>query len=297
MRRKRGKKTAMRLPYDMGNAGDLLKHGVLAEFVRWRREREESFRFIDLFGGEPCNQSAPEDGATKRAEMVAKRVRDLPKDIALRAAQTGIEEKRYYGSGLLVKEVAGQVGKGSVCVLVNDKCEEKRTRLEGADLALLNKSEEFSVSDTDGYAAFEKIVREGKLQKDDLVLIDPFADFLNPKKGAAYKKVIPQIAKAIEQGAAVILFALNEDPGDETGDDFQNLLRKRLPRAWRMTMPPLRFPGIRGESKYHAEVVLAASVLKDEAESNELKKRLEKLAGHLADIPAGQLLKPQTCRP
>ena len=25
------------LPYDMGNAGDLLKHGVLAEFVRWRQ--------------------------------------------------------------------------------------------------------------------------------------------------------------------------------------------------------------------------------------------------------------------
>ena len=28
----------MRLPCDMGNAGDLLKHAVLAEFVRWRCE-------------------------------------------------------------------------------------------------------------------------------------------------------------------------------------------------------------------------------------------------------------------
>lgn len=28
-------RTAASLPYDMGNAGDLLKHGVLAEFVRW----------------------------------------------------------------------------------------------------------------------------------------------------------------------------------------------------------------------------------------------------------------------
>ena len=63
-----------------------------------------------------------------------------------------------------------------------------------------------------------------------------------------------------------------------------------------MTMPPLRFPGIRGESGYHAEVVLAASVLEDEAGADELKKRLEKLAEHLAVIPAGQL-KPQTCRP
>ncbi len=94
MRRKRGKKTAMRLPYDMGNAGDLLKHGVLAEFVRWRREREKSFRFIDLFGGEPCNQSAPEDGAARRAVMVARRVLALSQDVALRMAQTGIEKNR-----------------------------------------------------------------------------------------------------------------------------------------------------------------------------------------------------------
>ena len=63
-----------------------------------------------------------------------------------------------------------------------------------------------------------------------------------------------------------------------------------------MTMPLLRFTGIRGESKYHAEVVLASRVLEDEASADELKKRLEKLAEHLADIPAGQL-KPQTCRP
>ena len=43
----------MSLPYDMGNIGDLLKHGVLAEFVRWQCELGRSFRFFDLFGGEP----------------------------------------------------------------------------------------------------------------------------------------------------------------------------------------------------------------------------------------------------
>lgn len=121
------------------------------------------------------------------------------------------------------------------------------------------------------------------------MLIDPFADFLNPKKGAAYKKIIPQMAQATERGAAVILFALNLDPCNPTGRKFEKLLRKHLPRAWRMTMPPLRFTGIRGESKYHAEVVLAASVLEDEAGADDLKKRLEKLAEHLADIPAWQL--------
>ena len=40
------------LPYDMGNAGDLLKHGVLAEYVRWQCELGLPPRFLDPFGGE-----------------------------------------------------------------------------------------------------------------------------------------------------------------------------------------------------------------------------------------------------
>ena len=68
----------MGLPYDMGNAGDLLKHGVLAEFVRWRCERGASFRFIDLFGGEPWeDRPKPE---------VASHVLALPEYVALRMA-------------------------------------------------------------------------------------------------------------------------------------------------------------------------------------------------------------------
>ena len=74
-----------------------------------------------------------------------------------------------------------------------------------------------------------------------------------------------------------------------------------------MTMPPLCCVGIRGESKYHAEVLLAASVLKNEENENdpqvaELKKRLEKLAKHLADIlkiadtPAQQLEPQAVCK-
>lgn len=153
MRRKREKKTAMRLPYDMGNAGDLLKHGVLAEFVRWRCEREESFRFIDLFGGEPWERPSPE---------VVSRIRVLPKDVALRMAQTDIEKDRYYGSGLLVKKIAKQVGKGGVCVLVNDSCQARRRKLKGSGLSLLD--ENFSL---DGYTAFHEISLGGGRSRAD----------------------------------------------------------------------------------------------------------------------------------
>ena len=198
-----------------------------------------------------------------------------------------------------MKNIAKQVGEGDVCVLTDDRCKEKRTRLKEAGLTLLRESEEFSISDAgdyDAYKAFEKIIPQlgENDRKNDLVLIDPFDDFLNPNKGEHYKEVIPQIKETIEQGAAVILFALNKNPCEPDGRKFEALLRKHLPRTWRWraTMPPLRYVGLRGESNYHAEVVLAARALETDPDAVELKKRLEKLEEHLAILPA-QLLKPQ----
>lgn len=257
----------------MGNAGDLLKHGVLTEFVRRQCERGKSFRFIDLFGGKPWERVNPE---------VADRVRALPESTALKAAQTDIANekgRRYYGSGHLVKNVAEQVGNGKVCVLTNDSCHTRRKTLEDSGLSLLSK--DFSL---DAYKAFEEIT----LQEDDLVLIDPFADFIRSKADT----VIPKIAEVVDKhGAAVLLFALNQDPSNRVGRNFEKLLRKHLTSAWRMTFPPLRHIGVRGESKYHAEVVLAARSLnnKNNRDISELKCRLEGLTTHLAKIPAAQL--------
>lgn len=199
-----------------------------------------------------------------------------------------------------MKNIAKQVGEGDVCVLVNDSSEEKRTRLTKAGLALLD--EKFPGISADAYEAFKKIVCDDKLKKGDLVLIDPFSQFL-PKKA---KVVIPQIKEANKR-AAVILFALNKNPCNSVGKEFEELLKEHLRKAWRMTMPPLRYVGIKGESKYHAEVLLAASVLKNEENENdpqvaELKKRLEKLAEYLADIlkiadtPAQQLEPQAVCK-
>jgi hypothetical protein len=45
---------AQPLSYDMGNAGDLLKHGVLAEFIQWWCPlHARRMRFVGPFGGRP----------------------------------------------------------------------------------------------------------------------------------------------------------------------------------------------------------------------------------------------------
>ena len=78
----------------MGNAGDLLKHGVLAETLRHRLifRRNQTIRFLDLFGGEPFS--------CKVSEETVERVGKLS-ECALQDGQPDIRAGKYYGSGVL----------------------------------------------------------------------------------------------------------------------------------------------------------------------------------------------------
>ena len=276
--------TSMCLPYDMGNAGDLLKHGVLAEFVRWRCESTGSLRFIDLFGGEPWTAPVPE---------VARRVRALP-NCALRAVQTDIGEKRYYGSGLVARRTANASEAWSVRVVAGDGDSGRRKRLQRAGLVMIE--EDFPDCDpvADRYDAYDVLGRIGaRLTVSDLVLIDPFREFL-PRHA---RSVVPKLAELV-RSAAVLLFALNLDPHNQVGRQFDALVEEHLPGAWRLSCPPLPDRGVKGESKYHAEIVLATRDLLPPCPGEEsstvraLRTRIESHAQHLAgvlDVPAERL--------
>ena len=68
----------------MGNAGDLLKHGVLAEFVRWQRGLGIPLRFMDPFGGEPWGRPVPE---VERRVRATDRLREALGTLARRAEE------------------------------------------------------------------------------------------------------------------------------------------------------------------------------------------------------------------
>ena len=252
------------LPYDMGNAGDLLKHSVLVEFVRWRLERDTTVRFLDLFAGEPSARVAPE---------TVERVKGLTGS-ALAFAQSEIGEHRYFGSSKLVRNLG-------VPVFVGDRDLERLEKplacglqkLKGAFSNTFDHSGKY-----DAYDAFERIAC--KAQKEDVALIDPFCEFLPCKA----ETVVPRMGK-MSNRAAVVLFALNKDPGNRVASQFDDLLKNHLKGAWRMTCPPLPYRGIRGESQYHAEVVLAARDLRGDCpDTDGLKARFEDLAWKLAKV-------------
>src|SRR5260370_13279439 len=91
--------------------GDLIKHGLLAEFTKWRCHiGGKAIRFVDPFGGRPW--------ADPPVPTVPQRIK-LLSDLALSAAQPS-PETRYYGSGHIVRHVAEVVGRRAE-VLVSDR--------------------------------------------------------------------------------------------------------------------------------------------------------------------------------
>ncbi len=87
--------------------------------------------------------------------------------------------------------------------------------------------------------------------------------------------------------AAVLLFVLHQDPRSPVGRRFDAILNDRLPGAWRMTCPPLQDTGVKGESQYTAEVVLAASLLRDgerPGDTGVLRRRLTDYSKRLAGV-------------
>ena len=273
------------LPYRMGNAGDLLKHGVLAEFARWRCESLEAakpFRFLDPFGGLPFREVDEDDLVVKRIGRLAK----IAPECALVQAQQGMPS-RYYGSGHVVRLAA----RGKAEVFVSDRCPDKREILRNETELMELKARDFD--SRDGYSALNSIY--DRFINADLVLIDPCGDFLPRWQN----QILPLIANAAKR-TAIVLFALDMDTGKSSsgpevkkiGEKWQTNRRKRLAGALSMSCPPLPFPDT---SKYRADVVLIGP---DMLGTEELQKRLSYFAEKLAavlDLSDGEaeMLKPR----
>ena len=277
------------LPYDMGNAGDLLKHGVLAEFVRWRQIASvmvnSPLRFFDFFGGEPWEDNAHQE--------VVRRVQSLT-DTALLEAQPEIAQGRYYGSSHLVWQAVENAGVKNTQIYASDSDAGRARKLRNSGLLPVTEiifpplSPNSNTPPYDGYDFFDPIV--ASYQQGDLALVDPFGDFLPRKSGI----VIPQIAAASKK-ATVVLFALNLDPGNRVGRRFDALLKAHLPNALKMTCPPIGNSMVKGEGTYYADVVLAGPNVSDAGGLQiQLSAFTEKLAAVLGLLnEQAEMLKPK----
>ena len=153
---------AERLPYDMGNAGDLIKHGLLAEFTEWWLSIKKSdFVFLDPFGGRPY-VLPPHPEVIRRLHKLS--------DCALKRAQPDIAN-RYYGSAKIVKNIATSTDHVAH-VKVSDRNQAAlddllNEKFELIELAGFDRQESFSIIDSKVPAHLAS-----------LLLLDPFDDFI-----------------------------------------------------------------------------------------------------------------------
>ena len=265
------------LPYDMGNAGDLLKHGVLAETLRHRLifRQNQPIRFFDLFGGEPSSCEVPEETVERVGKL---------SECALQDGQPDIRAGKYYGSGTLARNLGDSLG-GHVSVFASDCDEERRIRLRKAGLRSLE--EVFpQLGEPGNYDAYRTLdVIRSEMTRNDVILVDPFACFLRPDAHGwnRAEHVLPMLSQ-IADCSTVLLFALNLDPSNRVGRRFDELLQNHLSGALIMSCPPIYKSKVKGESTYFADVVLAGpDLVGDPAAVAHLRCRLELLVRKLAD--------------
>lgn len=228
------------LPYDMGNAGDLIKHGLLTEYTSWWiRDKQRKFIFYDPFGGRPY-VSPPNPIVTKRISSL--------KGCALKEAQN--DPEKYFGSGHVVKNIASVVN-GDCEIYTSDRDDNAYQALIASGLMKINiakfdRNNAYTILDCD----FTKI-------KPSLILIDPFADFL-PRE-AKTGRIIPKIADFIRNHRIpVLLFVLNMDPTNRVGKKYSELMNNHLQDICEIALicQKLKNTGVKGESNYISEARL-----------------------------------------
>jgi hypothetical protein len=248
------------LPYDMGNAGDLVKHGLLAEFTQWWCAHERRpLRFLDPFAGRSW---------TSPKQKVTRRIQALPRCAFFEAQHHPVT--RYYGSSHVVLNAARAVGE-SAEVSVSDRDSEAQEAL-AADPSIRSLACP-GFSPSDGFSIL------GAAVEADLVLLDPFAEFL-PKRAS---DVIPRIADASER-IACVLFVLNLDPGNRVGQQYRGLRSTHLSAAWCLHCPKLPDRGVHGESRFEVDVLLAWRPLRNHPARDVLRERLKRYADSLSEV-------------
>jgi hypothetical protein len=268
------------LPYDMGNVGDLIKHGLIAEFCEWWLESHDGvFTFVDPFAGRPyVSPPHPE---------VSRRLLQLPA-CALKRAQKD-PDVVYYGSGSVIKHSAHAMNRPAT-IKVSD-------RDESALLDLLHAGFERYTADQFDFRDSFSIINSSLVPGTaSLLLLDPFDDFL-PEYADT---VIPELPEFINNGhVPVALFVLCEEWDNELGRNWRDIKARHLApgrACLSLAVNKIFSSRVRGESRYHSEILL---VLPDKFEDSNLQnlvKRLQSFGEQLGKV-LGQTINFAGMRP
>lgn len=277
------------LPYDMGNAGDLLKHGALAIFVDWFLGcGAKRIRYADPFGGRPWGYILK-----KKTRLRMEGLSSLPviQDAqphwrkTINATETARWKKnRYYGSTHVVQNIAKAKNRAAV-VLASDKDRLARSDLEASGGIRLIEKEYDRYEPRNGF----DILNERYYGAFDLILLDPFADFLLNEFG--YRREPPTghfdaISEAVEHNSnlCIMLFVLHIE-GYRLHDSYIDKRKNIQEFSFSMRCPKIKYTQVDGEGGCDMEILLTSMrFAKKNYRVGVLKDRLTELAQTLEEV-------------
>ena len=259
------------LRYDMGNAGDLVKHGVLAEFAEWWPGGE--LRYADPFGGRPWGWPKP----TVRNRFGRLKDSGCALWRAQKGAQCAASGGLYYGSSHVVLNASG----GRAFVFADDIDKLARADLKASGLRVI--SDEFRDQEYggNGYSILTPgILKAGQF---NLTLIDPHADFLRKELSASsedegqFRKIKDAIERPDNCNLWVAIFVLVDDENRKRYEERRESFFRGRGVALRCPRMPKQEGQPDGESHYDMEIMLVSSRLADNCPRiRELRERIAK---------------------
>ncbi|GAX60269.1 hypothetical protein SCALIN_C10_0029 [Candidatus Scalindua japonica] len=227
------------LPYTMGNGGDLIKHGLLAEFTDWHcREIPHSLTYYDPFGGRPWQEPVH--------DAVSKRIKTL-EACPLKEVQS-IHSEKYLGSGHIVSQISKQY-ENKITVFSSDSDSAARQDLEASGLNLI-RLRGFNLED--GLSILQGSIDRSKHA---LILIDPFYDLENINK-----KILDKIIRKVkEDNTSIALFVLYYNAEINLWSQFKKINENLTGDSFNyisLQCDAIENSTIEGESKFHSSIIL-----------------------------------------
>ncbi len=231
--------TSQPLPYTMGNGGDLIKHGLLAEFTNWHcREITHSLTYYDPFGGRPWQEPIH--------DAVSKRLKAL--DVCPLKAVQSMHSGKYLGSGHIVSQISEQYG-NRIEVFSSDKDSAARHDLEASGLNMIRLR---GFNPEDGLSILQSSIDNSKYT---LMLIDPFYDLENINKN-----ILSKITQKVKIGnTSIALFILYCDAEINHWYQFKEIQESSIKgniNCISLQCEAIENSIICGESKFHSSIIL-----------------------------------------
>ena len=285
------------LPYDMGNAGDLIKHGALSIAVRWWHRhcarQGTVIHFADPFGGCPWEEVESCEikrrllalGGTKLGRFVGKCLWD---------------GELYYNSGHIARRAVSQSENEFEASIglqtwTSDRDEIARSDLVTSGLLLLDKKYKSKYDNTDAYSILD--------YADDFhfILLDPFDDFV-PRANKHFERILDIVVK--NPNIIIMVFVLDKyteahrqkaispkkDLIEEKHNQYDVAKEGLEGYAFSLRCPPIKKAKMKkdtveGESDYDLEVLLISQQFANNTEAAaELRKDLQSYADALTEV-------------